>query len=402
MKKNNLLFIFVIGLLFTGCSDVDDSIMNDEISVKNDYASLHIDSQEALGIANKVLYGDKSTRNTSSNTPTFNYVINDNKTRSLNIPDTLAYVINYPDNGGFVIVSTDRRVYPVLAFSNEGQFSFENESAKSNFIENIGTYIGKADITSSYTVEDGDFDGCYSVNPIVQTSLNQRSPWDKYVIQEHPGCPVGCVAVATALVMSNSKTELQYHGSTFYFNSIIDAIYKKQGKPTDSNQERIVSTSNTNQPSYTYEQAVDSMAKLLYWIGKDVNMKYKVNGSLAQSSNAYNLCKKLDYNIPSGYANFDINEISWYLKDNHIIYLRGADINGMGGHAWVSDGCYFCVNQSDRSKIIETYIHCDWGWGGSSNGYYSGAVFETSEYSFKPLNYFALKRPGININFSSK
>ena len=29
MKKNNLLFTFVIGLLFTGCSDVDDSIVND-------------------------------------------------------------------------------------------------------------------------------------------------------------------------------------------------------------------------------------------------------------------------------------------------------------------------------------------------------------------------------------
>lgn len=53
MKKNNLLIIFAIGLLFTGCSNVDNPIMNDEISIKNDYASLHIDSQEALDIANK-------------------------------------------------------------------------------------------------------------------------------------------------------------------------------------------------------------------------------------------------------------------------------------------------------------------------------------------------------------
>lgn len=143
---------------------------------------------------------------------------------------------------------------------------------------------------------------------------------------------------------------------------------------------------------YTYDQAVDLMAKLLYWIGKDVDMKYSPDVSLATSSKAYQLCKSLDFTIPSGFATFDIKEITRYLKDEHIVYLDGSDINGKGGHAWVSDACYFCVDMNDSTQILDTYIHCDWGWGGSCNGYYSGSVFEAGSYKFKLCNYFAILR----------
>lgn len=104
-------------------------------------------------------------------------------------------------------------------------------------------------------------------------------------------------------------------------------------------------------------------------------------------------------NFVGEYKNFDINEITWELKDNNIVYLRGSDINGNGGHAWVSDGCSFCVDINDRSKITSTYIHCDWGWGGYCNGYYSGDVFSASSYNFAPTKYFVIRRnlPTITI-----
>lgn len=55
--------------------------------------------------------------------------------------------------------------------------------------------------------------------------------------------------------------------------------------------------------------------------------------------------------------------------------------------------CYFfCVDYDDPSIILDTYIHCDWGWGGSSNGYYSSSVFSASSYNFTPQNYFAVHR----------
>lgn len=134
------------------------------------------------------------------------------------------------------------------------------------------------------------------------------------------------------------------------------------------------------------------MAKLLYLIGKDVDMCYYPYGSSALSKAAYTLCKNLNYAIPSGYAEFDIKKISQYLKDGHIIYLSGGEITLKKGHAWVSDACYFCVDINDSTQILDTYIHCDWGWGGYCNGYYSGSVFEVDSYKFAPGLYFAVKR----------
>ncbi|MDE5652064.1 MAG: C10 family peptidase [Muribaculaceae bacterium] len=377
-------------VILSGCSgETDDlSIPNSNAIVSKANVGNHISMDDAVVIANKVLKNDV-TRSGLLNFPSFEYVVSGSSTRSASAADTLAYVLNYPDNSGFVIVATDRRVYPVLAFADEGNFSFENDNAKANFIDNIEAYLDNAVSDKIYDVTDTDFDGCYMVNPIVQISLNQRSPWDKYVIQEHPDCPVGCVAVATALVMSHSKYQINYHNSTFQLKSIIDAISEGSNNTNKNAPKRIV---GGIPPTYTYEQAVDSMAKLLYWIGLDVNMKYSPQGSAAFSRDAYELCKSLNFSISSGYEKFDIKEIAQYLKDGHIIYLRGHDINGYGGHAWVSDGCYFCVDIYDSTQIISPYIHCDWGWGGSCNGYYSGDVFEASTYNFKPANYFAIKR----------
>lgn len=388
-KRFFLMAVLVSGLMLSGCTnDIDDLQQPDKI--ENDAAGIanKVSKADAMDIARKVLK-KSPTRGGSQMLPTFEYVVEENFTRGGTSADTLAYILNYPNNEGFVIISTDRRVYPVLGFANEGHFSFDNDNAKDNFIEKIGSYMDNAISDTLYDVAEHDFDGCYVVNPMVQVSLHQLSPWNKYVIEEHPDCPVGCVAVATALVMSHSKVQLSYHNSVFHLKSMITAINEGQNPPAANAPKRIM---GGYLPTYTYEQAVDSMARLLYWIGKDVNMNYTQNGSGAFSTNAYNLCKSLSFTIPSGYARFDIKAITQYLKDNHIIYLRGSDIDGKGGHAWVSDACYFCVDLNDQTQILDTYIHCDWGWGGSCNGYYSGSVFEASSYKFSPSEYFAVKR----------
>lgn len=123
MKLLNLLTVS-IALFLCGCSDVYDFPTQEN---QNVCVSRHIDQNEAAEIANKVLKFSPKTRNVAAEVPTFAYVMNESKTRSCGISDTLAYVINYPNDGGFVIVSTDRSVYPVLGFSDKGRFTFDND-----------------------------------------------------------------------------------------------------------------------------------------------------------------------------------------------------------------------------------------------------------------------------------
>lgn len=137
----SLVAVLVCGILLSGCSDyLDNSIEQNKMSNESiDIPVYKITKDDAIEIADKVLR--KTATRSDNDNPTFEYVLNETPTRCISLSDTLAYVLNYPDNGGFVIVSTDRRVYPVLAYSNEGQFSFDNEIAKTNFIDNIGTYM---------------------------------------------------------------------------------------------------------------------------------------------------------------------------------------------------------------------------------------------------------------------
>lgn len=390
------LFIGFLIISMNSCSSED--IENLQSNKSDNGLSHTISIEEALNIANITLnYTTRNytTRSNNNLKPNVDYVLSNEKTRGdLLESDTLAYIINYPEDAGFVVVSSDDRVYPVLAFSDKGNFSMENEIVKKNFIYNIESYILNSEDYKHYDVSSIDFDGCFMQQPIIGISIGQGNPWDKYVIKEHPGCPVGCVPVATALTISHSCSQIRYHGVSYPMKSIISAIM--QGPTEDdlenNTKKRITGGNPVNLPTYTYEQAVDSMAKLLYLLGKDLNVTYTPSGSGALSSKAYDLCKNLGFTIPSNYAIFDIFKISRYLQDNCIIYMRGRDEQKNEGHAWVADGCYFCVDKDDPDIITQTYIHCDWGWNGYCNGYYSGEVFNAGAYNFNPMNYFAVKR----------
>ena len=135
-------FILISMLLFMYSCSVEDTLCQES---KSDIQKYFISKEAALDIADKVLGNHVSNRSVSGN-PCVEYVTRNNEfshsTRSLtDISDTLAYVINYPNESGFVIVSSSSHVYPVLAYSNEGNFSFSNDVSKINFIDNGNYYF---------------------------------------------------------------------------------------------------------------------------------------------------------------------------------------------------------------------------------------------------------------------
>ena len=394
-KATFLLFVMMVCVLITpACtSDLEDLESTNKLTETVSSVSSNITKEEALNLANKVLQKNY-TKGTVSDMPTVDYVTRDPLTKSVEGTDTLAYILNYPDNGGFVIVSKTRKVFPILAYSDEGSFNISNENAKKGFIDKIGYYVDSSSNDDLYDI-DTDFKvGCYVVNPMIQTTLSQYDPWNKYVVKEHPGCPAGCLAIATALAMTHSKYNIYYHNSTFYLKSIVNAINKKQTGKTNV-RARIENGEGPYVPTYTYEQAVDSMAKLIYWIGKDLGTEYSIQESSATFDKVYPLCYSLKYTIPFRYKAFNMDEIVQYIKDNYIIIMCGTDNRhypAPASHAWVADACSYCVDPVDSSIIYNTLIHCDWGWGGYCNGYFSSKVFSVDEYNFVGTAYIPIKK----------
>lgn len=394
MKGKLIYFCFIL-VVFYSCSNEDDGL----VSIEQENPMLmnvhKITKEKAIDIAED--FFGKTTR---AGTPSFmvDYVLSDNKNVTRSCPignDTLAYVLNIVKNGGFMVVATDNRVFPILAYSEKGNLTYEksdDDIVYANFISRLKGYMESIQETdSAVIVPENYLDGCQVVSPKLATTWNQRTPYDKYVIQEHPGCPVGCVAVATGQVMTCCKSLLSnYHGTKFYLKSMNDAF--KESVDNSSNSTRII---GGYFPTYTYEEAADYAAKLLYFIGKDVDMIYATGGSGAFSFLAYDLLDSLGFNLKENYlTTYSDTAIARSVYNGYVIYMRGADTGGAGGHAWIIDGCSFCWSTPYPVKlgIQNVLLHCNWGWNGKSDGYFSGEVFRVSGYAFSNMEYFSVRK----------
>ena len=335
-----------------------------------------VDEAQALEYAN-LYFSQTQTRSTADLKR--DYIVEDIVTRSGQAAkDTLAYVFNRGEEEGFVLIATDNRVYPLLAFSDTGYFEYEKGSPVDfAFVSRLGAYYEAHEGEEAQTMELSDAEEFEMYEPYLSTSWSQRSPWNKYVAEEHPNCLAGCFAVATGMIMAHCKDSLNYHGINFDFYKINEAL-RTQGEP-DSISSDI----------YDYDTAMDYAAKLLYWIGKDVNMVYTPEASAADIELAGPFLKGLKYRVGSWQEkmyDYDLLRVIYYIKNNCLVLMSGSREGAPTGHAWVVDGCY-------TSKLWyspnyhKAAIHCDWGWGGNSNGYFNGNVFKLTDRNYEPTKY---------------
>ena len=385
MKKSLLIISIIISAFVSCTTDVFELDENNNLIPKTSNNSANkITEADALDIAGKIFHKTRSIEDYS-----IEYVLNDNspKTRSIALPDTLAYILNFGNDNGFAVIATDNRVYPLLAFSESGHFEYEgneNDPVYVNFISKISDYISGIGMNNNDIPIPTD---TLQLQPMDKKTLlktknwSQRHPYDKYVIIEHPGCPVGCVAVAAGQIMANCKDEFVYHDSIFEFKALIEAMDTINYNSTESN--------------YTYDTAVDKIAFFLYLLCKDLDMQYSPLVSTAYSIDAFNLLKRLGFTVneETYYSSyFDVEKITQLIDGNNLIYVDGRAIgNSSDGHAWVVDGyCYNWEYYYDKPATKKTLFHCDWGWN-ESNGYYLYDLINGQCNIYERLKYFSVK-----------
>ncbi len=295
------------------------------------------------------------------------------------------YLVNFSP-AGYVIVSADDTCHPILGYSPDTNFALHEVDEppalrwlmKRRSEENY--HIIRDRVTQSYQggrlwrellVDPRKFEilqrsavlggpSVTSISPLLATSwdqgrwYNEQCPADS----QGPGGHVyaGCVATAMAQVLKKWNYPATGSGIHTYDH------------PTYGFQ-----TANYGLTTYTWSGMPNSIsgsnleiARLLYHCGVAVNMGYGPSGSGAYSSDVpealishfrYGRSTMIAYK--SGFPTDD----SWdavlrgELDNGRPVYYSGDD--GTNGHAWNIDGYQY----SD-------YFHCNWGWSGSSNGYF--------------------------------
>ncbi|MBR5081209.1 MAG: C10 family peptidase [Bacteroidales bacterium] len=288
------------------------------------------------------------------------------------------YVYNI-GNQGFVIISGNTVLPPVLGWSDQGTFP-DMEEAPDNFrswIEHYSEMIDfavtngispEADIQQQWDeARQGIFGtrNATTVDPLVSTRWNQDCFYNEYCPATTGGwwwgggpcghCYAGCVATAMAQVMKYWNYPETGFGSHSYVHSEYGELSANFGATTYHWDQMPVEIFDHN----------DAVATLLYHCGVSVNMNYSGSGSGAQSQDVETAMRSYfgycgaKYRQKSSYQDEAWNAMLRAELDlSHPIYYSGA--NGDSGHAFVCDGY-------DSSGLF----HFNFGWSGSGDAFYS-------------------------------
>lgn len=297
------------------------------------------------------------------------------------VPDY--YVFNNPD-GGWVLISAEDRVFPVIAYSESGFFDADDLPLNVNWwmsgITDAIKVVRESDIEAHAAVISA---WNSLLNPggapdaekkELKTALwNQSSPYNDYcpiVAGENIRSVTGCVATAMAIVarynMWPEKGKGVIGGYTTYNMGTYIPPYSIDEHKYDWSQMPL-SDGGKGSSGWNAEQR-HQVAQLMHDCGVMVEMDYTYSdgsGAFAeavpQAMQEHLSYSRSSVNIyRSAYSLEKWFEMLRYeIAHDRVVLYSGA--GSAGGHAFVCDGY-----DTDGYKL-----HFNWGWGGAYNGYYT-------------------------------
>ncbi len=289
-------------------------------------------------------------------------------------PSIVLYRIYNAGTQGFVVVSGDDLVTPVLAYSTESAFVDGElpinaakwfESYEQQILEILGTSTESApEVAARWAamLDEGDIapSGDRAVNPLCQATWDQPAP---YNTQCPGGSLTGCVAVAMAQVM-------KYHN-----HPANGAGFHSYSAPSYGTQSANFGATTYDWGGMPNNSSNNAVATLMYHCGVSVDMQYGPNfsGAWVLESHSPSTDHNTQFAMKTyfGYGtdmqgvyrnNYSLNDWNNLMKgeldaSRPIIY---AGFGQGGGHCFVLDG----YDDND-------FFHFNWGWSGAYNGFFA-------------------------------
>jgi len=285
------------------------------------------------------------------------------------------YAFNVSGNKGFILISGDDRVMPVLGWSLRGSYEDTNRPpAFTWFMKGItgqiDQVIGSEDTPEpAVTVEWNRYLSAAFVpmdapetDPLIQTRwdqgcfYNEMCPPDAAAVTTCFHALTGCGATAMAQILKFWGSPVHGTGSYGYNHPTYGYLFADFGAAT-----------------YQYDQMPDTLsgsnaevAKLIYHCGVAQEMDYGVEASTSLISvidNAFrdyfNFSSTLNWKSRGSYSSAEWETmLRGELDAGRPLFYYGND-NVATGHAFICDGYQGT-----------SYFHFNWGWSGSYDGYF--------------------------------
>ena len=305
--------------------------------------------------------------------------------RAMGGQDTTAcdyYIFNVEADGGFVIVSGDDRTIPILGYSDSGSIQEGSmpQGLKALLEDYSAQIAGLED--SDVQAQDGRRAAQirHAIAPLIETKWNQGAPYNN-------DCPeingvrvmTGCVATSMAQVM------YYYQSPADPCDPIPDYTSETEGLPLSALE---ATTFNWGAMTPTYSssdtgEAADAIAKLMRYCGQALQMDYGVDFSGAFNE-AIPDALKTYFSYDNGIRH-TYRKCYTYAEWVELIYseLAAARPVVMGGLTSIEGHSFICDGYE-----ADDYFHFNWGWGGSSDGYFRMAVLNPDKRATSSLDGF--------------
>ena len=350
--------------------------------------------------------------------------------RKASAPEDLFYLYENENGEGWVIVSANDAMRPILAYSETGHFRTDNMPSNiKNWLGKYNTFTRRIEADGVEASEEAQNQwkalrkgartatAAVVVGPLIQTTWDQDAPyWNLCPGSGNSKAYTGCVATAMAQVMKYWEWPVQGTGSHSYRpldpnepyqtdedgNYVVDQ-YNQLIPNYSSYSQQTVNFANT---TYDWDNMLNSysgsattaqknaVATLMYHAGVGVEMMYgdaNAGGSGAQTAN-YGIYETAEWPC----AQNALHEFFGYKMDSIVSYIRaGYEENGYTYYDAWSDADWKAMLKAELNKNrpimyagagptiydgghsficdgyrSDDYFHFNWGWSGSGDGYY--------------------------------
>lgn len=406
MRK--LLCFVMAAIMFVACGK-DDFGLNSQPEPQNPYA---VTPEEAVQMLQSVIGGETTRSISVSDIQTLNKSAFVPSTRS-GADEEAIYIVDIEGKGS-AIVSADKRMEPIYAILDDTKISAEqlvgvttrsatdDESDIEDFVLSL---LSDAIVNDIQEVEQRGIempliprDQTWTETTITArqtTMLNtkwaQGSPYNvKCPLKNssnHIYSKAGCGPIAAAQIM--------------YYNRFPDYItYQREDNTFAADW---IDWDLIEGCEYGYSLQYDSMEELnelIYHIGVKMGVNYHLEGVDLDTENTPEQAETFLENI--GYR--DVSLVNYSLQtvinmvynENLPVYMSGHYYDPerpsqLPGHDWVIDGCdvyrvdnwvrhytdSFLYTEYIESTQTYNLVHCNFGWSGKCDGYYTSGIFNT-------------------------
>ncbi len=369
LKKNvfkTIILLLVLVFLISSCED------NEEIVIEQDDYSISLEKATVVAIKFNPNFVKSKTKHKSRNKK-----IKSSKTFFTKNNRTSFYVFNY-EEGGFIVVSADERMHPVIAYSEVNSFKTD----KNKIPPNVNLWISSVNNT---------LENLY-IDNLTLNKISSRQ-WDKYFVAYKEPPSGGCedeTIVKGPLLSTTWNQRCSFndllpslscgpcgHAYSGCVPTAMAQIMKFHEFPNNYNWSNMPDAYGTNDTQLLISDIFNSVVDKHTCKGTTVYSHHMDNVVLS-FENVFN------YSTSASLGSYNYNTVQNEIDNNRPVLMTGVEPGGDEGHAWVCDGyreTLICFEGGGGNTFLKFYMN--WGWLNTEfNGWYSFDDFTPDIYNF--------------------